>query len=69
MTEWSMVVHMVEQAVLLEPGDDGFAALVAAHAGELAVAFDHVRRLVEDVDLLKAVALAHGHSRWGRGQG
>ena len=49
-----MVVHMVEQAVLLfEPGDDRLAALVAAHARELAVTFDHVRRLVEDVDLLK----------------
>ena len=54
-----MVVHMVEQAVLLEPGDDRLAALVAAHARELAVTFDHVRRLVEDVDLLKAVTLAH----------
>ena len=55
-----VIFHVVEQPVLLEPGDDGLAAFIAAHAGELAVAFHHMRRLVEDVDLLKPVALAHG---------
>ena len=46
--------------MLLEPLDDGLAALVAVHAGELAVAFDDHRVLVEDVDLRQVVSLTHG---------
>ena len=55
-----MVLNVIEQAMLLEPRHHGLAAFLAAHAGELAIAFHDVRRLVEDVDLLQAVALAHG---------
>ena len=51
---------VVEQIVLLEPLDDGLAALVAVHAGELAVALDDHRVLVEDVDLRQVVGLTHG---------
>ena len=54
------LLDVVEQAVLVEPLDDGLAALVAAHAAELAVALDDDRVLVEDVDLLEVVGLAHG---------
>ena len=54
------LLDVVEQAVLVEPLDDGLAALVAAHAAELAVALDDDRVLVEDVDLLEVVRLAHG---------
>ena len=55
-----MLVDVAEQAMLLEPLDHGDAALVAVHAGELAVAVDHDRMLVEDVDLRQVVGLAHG---------
>ena len=46
--------------MLLEPRDDGLAALVAIHAGELAIAIDDDGVLVEDVDLGQVVRLAHG---------
>ena len=51
---------VVEQVVLLEPLDDRLAALVAVHAGELAIALDDHRVLVEDVDLRQVVGLTHG---------
>ena len=54
------VLDVIEQVVLLEPLDDGLAALVAVQAGELAVAFDDHRVLVEDVDLRQVVSLTHG---------
>ena len=54
------VLHVIEQVVLLEPLDDGLAALVAVHAGELAVALDDHRVFVEDVDLRQVVGLTHG---------
>ena len=54
------LVHVVEQAVLVEPPHDGLAALVAVHAAELAVARNHHGMLVKDVDLLEVVRLAHG---------
>ena len=54
------VLDVIEQVVLLEPLDDGLAALLAGHAGELAVALDNHRVLVEDVDLRQVVDLAHG---------
>ena len=54
------VLDVIEQTVLVEPLDDGFAALVAVHAGELAVALDDHRVLVEDVDLRQVVGLTHG---------
>ena len=53
-------VDVIEQAVLLKPLDDGLAALVAVHAGKLAVALDDHRVLVEDVDLWQVVGLTHG---------
>ena len=55
-----VLLDVVEQAVLVEPLDDGLAALVAVHAGELAVALDDHRVLVEDVDLRQVVGLTHG---------
>ncbi len=55
-----VVLHVIEQPVFLEPCHHGLTALVAAHAAESAVTFDHMGRFVEDVDLLKTVALAHG---------
>ena len=54
------VLDVIEQAVLLKPLDDGLAALVAVHAGELAVTLDDHRVLVEDVDLRQIVGLTHG---------
>ena len=51
---------MIEQVVLLEPLDDGLAALVAVHASKLAVALDDHRVLVEDIDLRQVVSLTHG---------
>ena len=54
------VLDVVEQTVLVEPLDDGLAALVAGHAGELAIALDDHRVLVEDVDLRQVVGLTHG---------
>ena len=54
------LLDVVEKAVLVEPADDGLAALVAVHAAELTVALHHVGALVEDVDLWQAVGLAHG---------
>ena len=55
----SVVLDALEQAQLLECLDDGLARLVAVHAGELAVAFHHMGRLVEDVDARQVVALPH----------
>ena len=54
------VLDVIEQVVLLEPLDDGLAALVAVHTGELAVALDDHRVLVEDVNLRQVVSLTHG---------
>ena len=54
-----VILNVVQQAVLLEPRQNGLAALFAGHAGELAVALDHHRVLVEDVDLRQVVGLAH----------
>ena len=54
-----MLVDVVEQAVLLEPCEHGLAALVAGHAGETPIALDDDGVLVEDVDLLKTMGLAH----------
>ena len=54
------VLDVIEQTVLVKPLDDGLAALVAVHAGELAVALDDHRVLVEDVDLRQVVGLTHG---------
>ena len=51
---------VIEQAVLLKPLDDGLAALLAVHAGELAVTLDDHRVLVEDIDLRQVVGLTHG---------
>ena len=53
------LLDLLEQAVLLEPRNHGLAALVARHAAELAVAVHHHGVLVEDVDLLEVVGLAH----------
>lgn len=50
-----VVFHMIEQAVLLKPRDNGFAAFLAAHAGKFAVAFNHVGGFVEDIDFLEAM--------------
>ena len=55
-----VLLDVVEQIVLLEPLDDGLAALVAVHAGELAVTLDDHRVLIEDVDLRQVVGLTHG---------
>ncbi len=46
---------VVEQTVLVEPLDDGLAALIAVHSGKLAVALDDHRVLVEDIDLRQVV--------------
>ena len=46
--------------MLVEPLDDRLAALLAGHAGELAIALDDHRVLVEDIDLRKVVGLTHG---------
>ena len=54
-----VVLHLLQQAQLVERGHDGFAGLVAVHAAERAEAVHHVRGLVEDIDALEAVALAH----------
>ena len=54
-----MIVNMIEQTERLKLVDDGFTAFVSVHAGELAIAFDHVRGLVENIDLLKVVTLTH----------
>ena len=54
-----VLLDVVEQVVLLKPLDDGLAALVARHAGELAVALDDHCVLVEDVDLRQVVGLTH----------
>ena len=53
------VLDVIEQVVLLEPLDDGLAALVAVHAGELAVALNNHRVLIEDIDLRQVVGLTH----------
>ena len=55
-----MVLDVVEQIVLLKPLYDGLAALLAGHAGELAIALDDHRVLVEDVDLRQVVGPTHG---------
>ena len=41
----------LEEAVLLEPGDDSLAALVTAHAGELTITVHDVSAFVKDIDL------------------
>ena len=46
-----VLLDVVEQAVLVEPLDDGLAALLAGHAGKLAIALDDHRMLIENVDL------------------
>ena len=46
--------------MLLKPLDDGLAALLAGHAGKLAIALDDHRVLIENVDLRQIVGLAHG---------
>ncbi len=55
-----VLLDVVEQVVLLEPLNNGLAALVARHAGELAIALDDHRVLVEDIDLRQVVGLTHG---------
>ena len=55
-----VLLDVVEQVVLLEPLDNGLAALVARHAGELAVALNNHRMLIENVDLRQVVGLTHG---------
>ena len=55
-----VILDMVEQIVLLEPLDDGLAALLAGHAGKLTIALDDHRVLIEDVDLRQVVGLTHG---------
>ena len=55
-----MVLDVIEQVMLLEPLDDGLAALLAGHAGKLAVALDDHRVLIEDIDLRQVVGLTHG---------
>ena len=55
-----VVLHVIEQVMLLKPLDDGLAALLAGHTGELAVALDNHRVLVEDIDLRQVVGLTHG---------
>ena len=55
-----VLLDVVEQAVLLKPLDDGLAALVAVHAGKLAVALDDHRVLIKDIDLRQVVSLTHG---------
>ena len=55
-----MLLDVVEQVVILEPLDDGLAALVAVHAGELAVALNNYRVLIENVNLRQVVGLTHG---------
>ena len=54
------VLDVIEQVVLLEPLDDGLAALIAVHAGKLAIALDDHRVLIEDIDLRQVVGLTHG---------
>ena len=55
-----VLLDVVEQVMLLKPLDNGLAALVAVHAGKLAVALDDHRVLVEDIDLRQVVGLTHG---------
>ena len=55
-----VLLDVVEQVMLLEPLNDSLTALLASHAGELAVALDDHRVLVEDVDLRQVVGLTHG---------
>ena len=54
-----VILDVIEQVVLLEPLDDGLSALLASHAGELAVALDDHRMLIEDIDLRQVVGLTH----------
>ena len=53
-------LDMIEQVMLLKPLNDGLAALLAGHTGELAVALDDHRVLIEDIDLRQVVSLTHG---------
>ena len=55
-----VLLDVVEQVMFLKPLDDGLAALLTGHAGELAIALDDHRVLVEDVDLRQVVGLTHG---------
>ena len=63
-----VLLDMVEQVVLLEPLDDGLAALFTGHAGKLAVTLDNHRVLIEDIDLRQVVGPDPWRSRWGREQ-
>ena len=53
------VLDVIEQVMLLKPLNDGLAALVAVHAGKLAVALNDHRVLIEDIDLRQVVGLTH----------
>ena len=51
--------YLDEQAELLQILDHGLAGLVAVHAGILAAQVVHGRVVIENIDLLEVVALAH----------
>ena len=55
-----VVLDVIEQIMLLKPLNDGLAALLTSHTGELAIALDDHRVLVEDIDLRQVVGLTHG---------
>ena len=55
-----MILDVIEKVMLLEPLNDGLAALLAGHAGKLAIALDDHRVLVKNVDLRQVVGLTHG---------
>ena len=55
-----VVLDVIEQIMLLKPLNDGLAALLTGHTGELAIALDDHRVLVEDIDLRQVVGLTHG---------
>ena len=54
-----VILDVIEQVVLLEPLDDGLSALLAGHAGKLAIALDDHRVFIEDIDLRQVVGLTH----------
>ena len=55
-----VILDVIEKVMLLEPLDDGLAALFTVHAGKLAVTLDNHRVLIEDIDLRQVVGLTHG---------
>ena len=55
-----VVFYMIKKTQSLEFRNDGFTCFIARHAAELAIALNNNRMLVENVDLLKVVALTHG---------